>query len=69
MIKNVGSWDRVLRVVVGSIFVALAYTGTLGPWAYIGAATIVTGLIGWCPPYTIFGINTCSVKLADKQKS
>jgi len=62
MIRNVGGIDRAARVVIGSTLCVLAYNGTLGPWAYIGAATVVTGLLGWCPPYSIFGWNTCSMK-------
>lgn len=61
---NVGNIDRTLRVVAGLALVALAFTGQLGVWAWIGAVPLVTGLIGWCPAYKIFGINTCPMKKA-----
>ncbi|HQR51104.1 MAG TPA: DUF2892 domain-containing protein [Methylophilaceae bacterium] len=58
---NVGGIERVLRVAVGLGLVAWALTG--GPvWAWIGVVPIVTGAIGNCPAYSIFGISTCSAK-------
>lgn len=58
---NVGNIERVVRVAVGFGLVAWALTG--GPvWAWIGIVPIVTGAIGNCPAYSIFGISTCSAK-------
>ena len=58
---NVGGVDRVVRIVVGLGLVGWAAMG--GPvWAWIGALPLATGAIGWCPPYAIFGFNTCAVK-------
>jgi hypothetical protein len=62
MSKNVGGIDRTLRIVIGLALIAAAATGTIGLWGYIGALPLVTGLVGWCPPYAIFGFNTCSMK-------
>lgn len=62
MTKNVGGIDRVLRIVVGLVLIALAATGTVGLWGYIGVVPLLTGLVGWCPPYAIFGWNTCAPK-------
>ena len=62
MTQNVGGIDRILRIVVGLVLVALAATGTVGWWGWIGALPLATGLLGWCPPYTIFGWNTCKLK-------
>jgi len=59
---NVGILDRVVRIVAGLALVGLAYTGTLGVWAWIGVIPLVTGIIGWCPAYTLFGIKTCPAK-------
>ncbi|MCB1859803.1 MAG: DUF2892 domain-containing protein [Gammaproteobacteria bacterium] len=59
MKSNTGTLDRSLRVGAGLILMVLAATGILGSWAWIGAVPLVTGLIGWCPAYTLFGINTC----------
>jgi hypothetical protein len=34
----------------------------VGVWGWIGIVPLATGLIGWCPPYALFGWNTCSRK-------
>lgn len=62
MNKNIGSIDRALRVIVGLALIAAAATSTIGLWGYLGVIPLFTGLIGWCPPYAIFGFNTCSPK-------
>jgi hypothetical protein len=59
MQKNVGSVDRAVRIVAGLALIALAATGTIGIWGYIGVVPLATALIGWCPAYTLFGIKTC----------
>lgn len=59
MSKNVGGIDRILRIVVGLALIALAVTGTVGLWGYIGVVPLLTGLIGWCPAYLPLGIKTC----------
>ena len=45
-----------------TVLVGLAATGTVGPWAWLGVIPLATGAIGWCPPYAIFGWNTCALK-------
>ena len=59
MEKNVGTWDRVLRVVVGVVLIALVFVGPMTPWGWIGVIPILTAAIGWCPAYRLFGIHTC----------
>jgi len=62
MDRNVGGIDRGLRIVAGVTLVALALTGTVGAWGYLGLVPLATGLLGWCPPYRLLGINTCGMK-------
>ncbi|MBS0314721.1 MAG: DUF2892 domain-containing protein [Burkholderiales bacterium] len=62
MNKNVGGIDRALRIIVGLVLIALAATGTVGWWGWLGVVPLATGLIGWCPPYAIFGIKTCKMR-------
>ena len=62
MNKNVGGFDRSLRVVVGVVLVALAATGTVGAWGYVGIVPILTGAIGWCPAYLPFGFSYCKTR-------
>jgi hypothetical protein len=62
MKTNEGTVDRVLRVVVGLTLIALSVTGTVGAWGYIGIVPLITGAIGFCPLYTVLGINTCATR-------
>ena len=62
MTKNVGSVDRTIRLLAGVVLIALAATGTVGWWGWLGIVPLATGLIGWCPPYSLLGINTCAVR-------
>ena len=62
MTKNVGGIDRTLRILIGLALIAGAANNTIGMWGYLGVVPLLTGLIGWCPPYAIFGFNTCSLK-------
>lgn len=62
MNRNVGGIDRIVRIVVGLALIGLAYTGNISAWGYVGLLPLATGALGWCPPYSLFGINTCSVK-------
>ena len=62
MKKNVGGIDRTLRIVLGLVLIGLAASGTVGWWGYLGVVPLLTGLVGWCPPYSLLGWNTCSVK-------
>ena len=59
---NVGSADRILRVVVGLILIALAATGTVGAWGWIGIMPLLTGTFKFCPAYTLFGMSTCPIQ-------
>ncbi len=59
MKANEGTLDRVLRVIVGALVLSLAFVGPKTPWAYIGLIPLVTGLIGYCPVYSLLGVKTC----------
>lgn len=57
--KNVGSADKIARIIVGALLIVLALMGTIGVWGWIGVVPIATALMGWCPAYTLLGIKTC----------
>ncbi|OGR75397.1 MAG: hypothetical protein A2X32_12820 [Elusimicrobia bacterium GWC2_64_44] len=64
LIKNVGKIDRVIRLAAGAALGYFAYTGSGTAAVIMGVAAagaIVTGLVGFCGVYKLFGINTCSV--------
>ncbi len=62
MKHNVGGIDRVARILVGLTLIGLTLAGQIGVWGWIGILPLVTGAFGFCPPYAIFGINTCSLQ-------
>lgn len=64
MNANVGGIDKILRIVAGIVLLVLAALGIGAPWTWIGIVPLVTGLLGWCPAYSIFGLRTCPVKKA-----
>lgn len=62
MIANVGGIDRIARITVGIVLIALAATGKAGAWAWIGVVPLFTGLTRWCPAYLPFGFSSCKTK-------
>ena len=62
MTKNIGGIDRLLRTVIGLTLIALAATGTVGWWGWLGVLPLITAAVGWCPPYSLLGWNTCRAK-------
>lgn len=62
MNANVGGIDRILRVLVGVVLLALTLTGQIGVWGWIGLVPLATGLFGFCPAYRLLGLNTCPMK-------
>ena len=59
---NEGVIDRSLRIIVGVVLIGLTLTAKIGVWGWIGIVPLVTGLMGWCPLYTLLGFKTCKTK-------
>ena len=59
---NVGSIDRILRIVLGVVLIALVFVGPKTPWGWIGVIPLATGLFSTCPIYSLIGIQTCRSK-------
>ncbi len=59
---NEGKWDRILRVVVGLLVIALVFVGPQTSWGWLGLIPLVTGLVGFCPLYRLVGFNTCPMR-------
>ena len=58
MKPNMGSIDRILRIIIGIGLISLAFVGPQTPWGWIGVVPVATALIGWCPLYVPLGIST-----------
>jgi hypothetical protein len=63
MTKNVGGIDQILRVVLGIGAIGMAAMGGLPTWGVVvagavGAIALVTGTLGYCPVWTLLGMNT-----------
>lgn len=59
---NVGGLDRLLRIIVGVALIALAVSGTVGWWGWLGVIPLATGLVRTCPIYTLLGLNSLRSK-------
>ena len=66
MQKNVGGMDRMIRAVVGIalIYWAMTPTGPMLAAGFGGFFVLLTAIVGWCPAYKIFGINSCKAHTA-----
>ncbi len=59
MACNVGKIDRIVRILGGAGLLSLAFVGPHTPWGYLGAVPLITGLLGFCPAYTLFRKKEC----------
>jgi hypothetical protein len=57
--KNIHKIERVVRIVAGIAILSLVFVGPQTPWGWLGLVPLATGVLGWCPLYTLFGISTC----------
>ena len=59
--RNEGTIDRAIRVVLGLALLAIAFVGPKTPLGFLGVVPLLTGLVGSCPLYRLFGIKTCAI--------
>jgi len=59
---NEGTADRIIRIVIGVFGISLLYWGPKSLWGLFGLLPLITGVLGWCPLYVLFGISTCKKK-------
>ena len=67
MKKNMGTADRIIRVIIAAIFGTLYFTdvitGTIGIVLLVASIVfVITSMISFCPIYSIFGLKTCPIK-------
>ena len=58
---NEGTIDRAIRIILGLGLLSLVFVGPQSSLGYVGLVPLVTGLIGFCPLYRVFGLRTCPV--------
>ena len=67
MKTNEGNIDRLFRIILGLGLLSLVFIGPQTVWGLVGAVPLVTGAIGFCPLYKVFGFNTCPLsKVSNK---
>jgi hypothetical protein len=62
MQANVGSVDRVIRILVGLGLIAATLLGLIGLWGWLGVIPLATGVFKFCPAYLPFDMTTCNTK-------
>ena len=72
MTCNVGGIERPIRILVGILMLGIGAFADLAPLSsgialVVGAIALVTGAIGYCPLWTLFGLNTCPTRMLQKQ--
>ena len=63
MSMNEGAIDRAIRIIVGLALISLVFVGPQTAWGWVGAVPLLTGIVGWCPAYTLLGVNTCPKRM------
>lgn len=59
MEKNIGSLDKIIRILVGLVLISLVFIGPQTLWGWLGVPVILIALFGWCPLYKVLGVSTC----------
>lgn len=59
MKTNEGTADRIFRVIIGLAILSTVVVGPQSMWGLVGLVPLLTGLVGFCPLYTVFGFNSC----------
>jgi len=65
--KNVGTIDRIVRIIIGIIGVSLVFFGPQTQWGWLGLVPLLTGAFSFCPAYKLFGLNTCPLDSKPKE--
>ncbi len=65
MAMNVGQPDKAIRIGIGIFILAMGHF-TKSWWGLIGLIPLITGLVNFCPLYSLFGVKTCKVGICKK---
>ena len=71
MVCNVGHSDRMIRFILGFVSLGIAGLTALPVWGtvialVVGTIALLTGVMGFCPAWKIFGVNTCDPKHSEQ---
>jgi hypothetical protein len=55
---NMSGLDRLLRIVLGLLLLSLVFVGPRTDWGFLGLIPIISGVMGFCPVYSLLGIRT-----------
>ena len=58
--RNIRTPERIVRIILGLGLLALVFVGPQTPWGWLGLVPLVTGALGSCPIYRLFGRNSCT---------
>ena len=58
---NIGSIDRVSRIIIGVVILTLTALNIIGPWGWLAIGLIISGVLRNCTLYSLLGINTCKI--------
>jgi hypothetical protein len=61
---NAGTIDRAFRALLGIGLISIVFVGPQTPWGWLGLIPLATAAMGFCPAYSLLGINTCGTKAA-----
>lgn len=56
---NLGTTDRILRILLGIVLIGLTLGGQIGAWGWIGLVPLVTAFVKFCPAYALLGLRSC----------
>lgn len=68
MTSNIGSIDRIIRILLGAGLITATLFGLIGVWGWLGVVPLVTGIVRFCPAYLPFGIRTGPAKNKPNQQ-
>jgi hypothetical protein len=57
--NNVGTMDRMFRILLGLVLIAMVFFGPKSAWGWVGLIPLITGIVRTCPIYSLFGISSC----------
>ena len=67
MKANVGSADRIIRFILGAVIIVLGFYFQSW-WGAVGIVPIITGLVNFCPAYSLIGVSTKTKVKTEKLK-